>query len=97
VEVWLLEGIVTERLHVVDVSVAGFGLLLEAPLEAKKPDDPLRLRICVHHQEPIETDATVRHVTKRSEVCGIEIDRANEPAMRLLNQVVSELLERASG
>lgn len=97
VEVWLIEGIVTERLRVVDVSVAGFGLLLEAPLEHKQRDDQVRLRISVHHESPIETDAVVRHVTTRTHVCGVEIDRDNEPAMRLLNLVVSELLERASG
>lgn len=97
VEVWLIEGIVTELLQVVDVSVAGFGLLLEAPLESKQRDDRVRLRIRVHREEPIETDAVVRHVTQGSRVCGVEVDRDNVAALRLLNQVVSELMERASG
>jgi hypothetical protein len=95
VEAWVVEGIVTERVRVVDVSVAGLGLLIEDTLAEKMPGNPLKLRLHVPQRAAFEVDAIVRHVTHRTGICGVEIDRADESAMRTLSQTVSELLERA--
>ena len=96
VEAWVVDGIVAERAGVVDVSVAGLGLLLDVPSGTFDLGDRLRLRISIRKQEPFEVGGVVRHVTERTGVCGVEIDRADERAMRVLSQTVSELLERAS-
>jgi hypothetical protein len=96
VEAWVVDGIVADRVGVVDVSVAGLGLLLEPPLDSKREGDRFRLRISIRKGEPFEVDSVVRHVTARTGVCGVEIDRADETALRTFSQTVSELLERAS-
>jgi hypothetical protein len=96
VEVWLVDGIVAERIDVVNVSVAGVGLLIDALVGSFSPGDRLRLRISIRKQDPFEVGGVVRHVTERTGVCGVEIDRADEGALRVLRQAVSELLERAS-
>ena len=95
-EAWVLEGIVAERVGVVDMSVAGLGLLLEVLPPFVKTGDRLRLRISIKKELLFEVDAIVRHVTPALGVCGVEIDRANEQVLRAFGQAVSELLERAS-
>lgn len=95
VEVGLVDGIVVERVNVVDVSVAGFGLLLEPPFDRVQVGQQLLIRVSVPEHAPLDVAAFVRHVTRATGVWGVEIDRASEQAMRALNHAVSELLERA--
>ena len=96
VEVSIVQGIVAERAGVVDVSVAGLGLLLEPQFESKKLGDRVELRIVVPRQPAFEVGAVVRHVTRSIGVWGVEVDRSDANATRFLGQCVSELLERAS-
>lgn len=95
VEVALVDGIVAERVSVLDVSVAGLGLLLEPPFEGVEVGQQLLIRLSVPEHSPVDVMAFVRHVTRSTGVWGVEIDRSSEPAMRALNHAVSELLERA--
>ena len=96
VDVSILKGIVAERVSVVDVSVAGLGLLFEPQFDAVSVGDRLTLRIGIPRHLAFEVTAVVRHVTLSTKVWGVEIDRGDAEAMRVLSRCVSELLERAS-
>lgn len=96
VDVSVVEGIVFERARVVDISVAGLGLLLEAPFDRFSVGHRLTLRIGLPEVPVIEVAAMVRHSTRATGIWGIEIDRSDESAMRALSHAVSELLERAA-
>lgn len=85
-----------ERVGVVDISVAGLGLLLEYLPQSLRQGDKIRLRVGIKKELMFEVDAFVRHVTPRLGICGVEIDRDNEQVLRAFGQAVSELLERAS-
>ncbi len=95
-EVWILEGIVEERVGVVDIGVGGLGLLLETVPERFRSSGKMRLRIAFSDHEPLEVDAAVRHVSPRCGVCGVQVDPADEKVAQALRRAVSELLERAS-
>lgn len=96
VEVSVVEGIVYERARVVDISVAGLGLLLEAPFDRFSVGQRLSLRIGLPEAPVLEVAAVVRHTTRSTGIWGVEIDRTHESAMRALSHAVSELLERAT-
>ncbi len=96
VDVSVVEGIVYERARVVDISVAGLGLLLESPFDGFGVGQKLTVRIALPEAPVMEVAAVVRHMTHVTGIWGIEIDRADEAAMRALSQAVSALLERAT-
>lgn len=96
VDVSVVEGIVSERARVVDISVAGLGLLLEAPFDRFSVGQQLTLRLGLPGAPAIEVAAVVRHTTRATGIWGVEIDRSQEGAMRALSHAVSELLERSA-
>jgi len=96
VDVSVVQGIVFERARVVDISVAGVGLLLEAPFDGFSVGQKLTLRIGLPGEPVMDVAAVVRHLTRATGIWGIEIDRSDEAAMRALRRAVSELLERAT-
>src|SRR5690606_23732196 len=96
VDVSVVEGIVYEPAHVVDVSVGGFGLLLEPPFDRFEVGHRLTLRIALPEAPLMVVAAVVRHTTRATGIWGVEIDRDDETAMRALSHAVSELLERAA-
>lgn len=96
VEVSVVEGIVYERARVVDISVAGLGLLFEAPFDRLSVGQRLKLRIGLPEQPALQVAAVVRHMTPSTGIWGVEIDRGSDSVMRALSRAVSELLERAA-
>lgn len=96
VDVSVVEGIVYERARVVDISVAGLGLLLEPPFDRFSVGERLTLRIALPEEPAMDVAAVVRHATRSTGIWGVEIDRTHETAMRALSHAVSELLERAT-
>lgn len=95
-EVWILDGIVEERVGVVDISVGGLGLLLDTVPQRSLDAEKLRLRVAFSKDNAFEVDATVRHVSPRWGVCGIQVDPSDEKVAHAFQHAVSELLERAS-
>lgn len=96
VEVWILDGIVAEQVGVVDIGVGGLGLLLDGVPVRILEQGIMRLRIVFSGSDPFEVDATVRHVSPRWGVCGVQLDPSDEKVAHALQHAVSELLERAS-
>jgi len=96
VDVSVVQGIVFERARVVDISVAGLGLLLEPPFDRFSVGQKLTLRVGFPEAPALEVAAVVRHSTRATGIWGIEIDRNDERVMRALSHAVSELLERAT-
>jgi len=96
VDVSVVQGIVFERARVVDISVAGLGLLLEPPFDRFSVGQKLTLRVLFPEAAPLDVAAVVRHTTRATGIWGIEIDRNDERVMRALRHAVSELLERAA-
>lgn len=96
VDVSVVQGIVFERARVVDISVAGLGLLLEPPFDRFSVGQKLTLRIGFPEAPTLEVAAVVRHSTRATGIWGIEIDRNDTRAMHALRHAVSELLERAT-
>ena len=96
VDVSVVQGIVFERARVVDISVAGLGLLLEPPFDRFSVGQKLTLRVVFPAAPPLEVEVVVRHATRATGIWGIEIDRNDERVMRALSHAVSELLERAT-
>ena len=96
VEVLVLDGIVAEKVGVVDIGVGGLGLLLDTVPKKFVESGRMRLRITLPGHSTFEVDALVRHVSPRWGVCGVQLDADQESATKALRTVVSELLERAS-
>jgi hypothetical protein len=95
VDVAIVEGIVAETARVIDVSVAGLGLVLEPPFDSFQIGQSVRVRIGVPGRAPFELAAVVRHLTQATAVWGVEFERVDADASRALTQAITDLMERA--
>lgn len=95
-EVLVVEGIVAEKIGVVDIGVGGLGLLLDTVPKRFVEAGVMRLRITLPGHATFEVGATIRHISPRWGVCGVQIDPDDRPASKALQLTVSELFERAS-
>ena len=92
----LLAGPISERLEVVDLSVGGAKLLLNAGLEGYSAGSVLRLRVETPRSEPVELDAELRYLSKAYGICGLRFKNSSEEARRAIRVAVADLMERGS-
>lgn len=94
VRVELVEGAVFSRVEVVDLSLGGFGILIEPPIDTCQIDAELELRVSTPEAESVRLKAVVRHRARG--VCGMEFQNLDEAALSALRRAVAELLERGN-
>jgi c-di-GMP-binding flagellar brake protein YcgR len=94
VRVEVIDGAVYSRVQVVDLSVGGLGMLIEAPVDSYELNAALELRLATPEAEPVLVTALVRHRARG--VCGVEFQKLDEAAAAALRRAVSELLERGN-
>lgn len=94
VAVQVCEGAISTLAQLVDISLGGVGLLLEAPVDRYSEGQFLDLRLLVPGAEPIAASAQVRHRARG--VCGAAFEPLSEEAASALNRAIAELMERGN-
>jgi c-di-GMP-binding flagellar brake protein YcgR len=91
-----MRGIVVEPLDIVDMSVGGFGLLLNRTLERQGVGSVMSLRVTTPRAEPFDVAAVVRHISVGTRVCGVEFCEPSDSVLNALRDAVGELLQRGA-
>jgi c-di-GMP-binding flagellar brake protein YcgR len=94
VGVEIIDGAVYSRVQIVDLSLGGVGILMEAPVDGYALGAALELRVSTPEADPVRVTALVRHRARG--VCGAEFQRLDEAALSALRRAVAELLERGN-
>jgi len=90
----ICEGAVFTRVQVVDLSLGGVGILIEAPVDRYELGTTFQMRVKTPEAGPVDVAATVRHRARG--VCGAEFRDLDAAAQAALRRAVSELLERGN-
>ena len=94
VVVEVCEGAVFTRCQVVDLSLGGVGLLLEAPVDQFAVGSTFELRLTTPESAQFRASVTVKHRVRG--VCGTCFSELSEQASAGQRRAVSELLERGN-
>ncbi len=88
------EGAVFTRCQIVDLSLGGVGLLMEAPIDRYEPGSSFELRLTTPESKPFRALVTVKHQARG--VCGAGFESLSDEASSAMRRAVSELLERGN-
>lgn len=86
------DGAVFTRVQIVDLSLGGVGLLMEAPVDEFEIGQAFELRVNTPEADSVRVRVVVRHQARG--VCGAQFQEPDEAASSALERAVSELLER---